>query len=71
MKQQGQHNGTDRAVRIGYWWDRLSRNWIFQALDAEDNQIGDAQYAANRGTLPGALSAVQCVQAAPLPAVRI
>ena len=27
---------------IEKWWDRYSRNWICQLLDAQDNQIGSA-----------------------------
>lgn len=46
------------AVRIIYWWDRHSRNWIVQALDTEGNQIGSAYYAANRRTLDGELEAM-------------
>ena len=86
MKQQGQQSpagqpaeklgtATGRepgaVVRIVYWWDRLSRNWIVQALDEEGNQIGDAQYAANRGTLPGAVKAVKLHSPGNPPTVRI
>lgn len=54
---QKRHN-EPVVTRITFWWDRLSRNWIVQALDSEGNQIGDAIYAANRRTLPGALASM-------------
>lgn len=43
------------VTKIIYWWDRYTHNWIVQAKDAEKNQVGEAMYAANRHTLPGAL----------------
>lgn len=49
----------DTVVKIEYWWDRFSRNWIIQAKDKDDNQIGEATYAANKGTLDGALENVK------------
>lgn len=51
--------GVEVVVKIEYWWDRLSRNWILQAKDREDNQIGAAEYAANSHTLHGALEAMR------------
>lgn len=38
------------VTRIIYYWDRYSRNWIVQALDAEGNQV-DSLYCANRQSL--------------------
>ena len=43
------------VTKIIYWWDATSRNWIVQAMDADDNQIGEAGFAANSRTLPGQL----------------
>ncbi|MDB6013126.1 MAG: hypothetical protein JWL65_5376 [Gammaproteobacteria bacterium] len=51
----------ETVVKIEYWWDRTSRNWIIQAKDAQDNQIGAAEYAANKHTLPGALASMQAM----------
>lgn len=28
------------------WYDRRTRNWVVQVLDADRNQIGDAEYSA-------------------------
>ena len=33
-----------------YWYDRASRSWVVQTLDAAGNQIGDADYV---GTVEG------------------
>ena len=46
------------VTKVIYWWDRLTRQWIIQAKDAEGNQIGNADYAPNRRTLPSVLKAM-------------
>lgn len=33
-----------KAVRADRWYDKRSRNWIVQAKDADDNQVGEAVY---------------------------
>ena len=30
------------------WYDRAVRSWVIQVKDHEDNQVGNAQYAATR-----------------------
>ncbi len=40
------HEAT--AVRVEKWYDRRSRNWIVQKLDAEGNQVGDAGIVGTR-----------------------
>lgn len=47
------------VVKIEYWWDRLSRQWIIQAMDVHGNQIDDARYAPNRCKLPAELMAMR------------
>lgn len=32
------------------WYDRASRSWVTQDLDAERNQVGDASYAGTPDT---------------------
>ena len=32
-------------AKIAYWWDASDRSWVVAIRDAEDNQIGDAQYS--------------------------
>lgn len=36
------------VVKIVFWWDFKTSNWVSQAVDAEDNQVGDAEYSPNR-----------------------
>ena len=36
------------AHRVETWWDRWSQNYITQRLDAEGNQVGNAEYSGNR-----------------------
>jgi hypothetical protein len=36
----------DRAKRA--WYDRSTRSWILQHLDAEGNQLGSAEYCAHK-----------------------
>lgn len=57
------------AVKIGYWWDRTSRNWIVQHLDLQGNQIGDADYAARVETLHPLLN--RLVEASGLPVEKL
>lgn len=38
----------DWSFKVAYWYDRSLRLWTIQVLDRQDNQIGDAQYEANR-----------------------
>lgn len=33
---------------IEVWYDHAVRLWVVQALDADQNQIGDAQHAATK-----------------------
>lgn len=47
------------VVSIEYWWDRLSRQWIIQAKDAEGNQVGAAEYAPNKDRLKPVLRVMQ------------
>lgn len=44
---------------IIYWWDKTTRSWIVQAKDADGNQVGPAEYAANTRTLPSAIALMQ------------
>ena len=32
-------------AKIVYWWNRGERSWVVALRDAEDNQIGEAQYS--------------------------
>lgn len=59
QRELAEHDCTQGVVKIEYWWDRLSRNWILQAKDKYDNQIGAAEYTANSRTLPSALEAMR------------
>jgi hypothetical protein len=36
---------------IRYWYDPTIRSWTAIAVDKEGNQVGDAQYCANRDCL--------------------
>jgi len=36
------------GVVYDVWYDRTVRSWVIQVKDREDNQVGDAQYAATR-----------------------
>ena len=36
-------------MKVDKWYDRKTRSWIIQTLDAEGNQIGDATYVGSRG----------------------
>lgn len=47
------------VVSVEYWWDRLTRQWIIQMKDAEDNQVGAAEYAPNKDRLYPALRRLQ------------
>lgn len=38
----------NKAVRTERWYDKMSRNWIVQAMDAEGNQIGAAVYVYSK-----------------------
>lgn len=33
-----------KAVKTDRWYDRRTRNWVVQAKDAADNQVGEAVY---------------------------
>lgn len=35
-------------MKIEYYWDKPWRVWVITKHDDEGNQIGDAEYAANR-----------------------
>lgn len=32
------------VTKIRYWYDRTERAWVVQAVDKDENQIGDCQY---------------------------
>jgi hypothetical protein len=36
------------VVKIVYWYDRASKNWVTQAADEDGNQVGDAAYSGQR-----------------------
>ena len=36
-------------MKVEKWYDRHSRNWIVQLLDAEGNQVGNAIYVYTKG----------------------
>jgi hypothetical protein len=38
------YDDMSAVERIGYWYDRRTRSWIIQRLDANGNQLGDATY---------------------------
>jgi hypothetical protein len=46
------------AVRAERWYDRHTRSWVVQALDADGNQIGSAVYS---GTKVGAIAAEKTI----------
>ena len=41
---QSPHNKGGYKMKVEKWYDRYSRNWIIQLLDAKGNQIGNAVY---------------------------
>jgi hypothetical protein len=58
-----------KVVKIEYWWDKTSFQWIIQAKDAQDNQVGAAWYSPNSRTLPRELEAVQALHPG-VPSIR-
>lgn len=36
------------AVKVDRWYDRKSRSWVIQKLDANGYQIGDAEHSGTR-----------------------
>ena len=36
------------GVVYDIWYDRAERSWVIQVKDHDDNQVGNAQYAATR-----------------------
>lgn len=42
---------TQITVCRSYFWDRYSKIWIVINLDASGDQVGGAQYAANKANL--------------------
>ena len=40
-------NAYDGEYKIRYWYDRLTRSWVIQVLDEEDNEI-DNSYVGNK-----------------------
>jgi len=36
------------AVFVRRWYDRRTRSWVVQKLDADGNQVGDAEYVGTR-----------------------
>ena len=36
------------AVTVDRWYDRHSRNWVVQKMDADGNQIGNAEYVYSK-----------------------
>lgn len=39
------------AVRVSAFWSRYSRTWIAMYKDANDYQVGDAEYAPNKAAI--------------------
>lgn len=35
-------------TRIDQWYDRRTRSWVVQRMDAQGNQVGDAEYVYTR-----------------------
>jgi hypothetical protein len=42
------YDNASRTKRI--WWDRYEKTWVLQTLDADGNQIGNAEYCYARQT---------------------
>jgi hypothetical protein len=36
------------AIKTELWYDKHTRSWVVQAMDAEDNQIGKAIYVYSK-----------------------
>ena len=47
------------AVRVDAWWSKTDRLWIVQAMDPHNNQVGPADYAANRRILQPVIDAMK------------
>lgn len=55
---------------VGYWYDRMTRSWIIQRLDADDNQNGDAIYIGS-GKADGIAAALRLGYELGVPVGRI
>ena len=43
----------EKAVKIVYWWDKFTKQWIMQALDKNGNELEEngCDYAPNKERL--------------------
>jgi hypothetical protein len=39
---------TKTNTKVEYWYDKATRSWIVQLVDLQGNQIGDAEYSADK-----------------------
>lgn len=38
----------EKIVTVAHWYDRHTRSWVVQSLNAADDQVGEADYCGHK-----------------------